>query len=581
VLLAGAYTAAGAWAGSGAASGDTDTLTFVLPNLISWMQSGSVWGVHQFTPLLANGNYPHNGDLLLLGSVMPFDSDAFVRAAGLPFVAVTGLAVYALARKADAPRATSALVAAAVAALPVFQIAAFEGAKADIPMLATFGAGLVFLARHLQASRRSDLVLAGLGLGLAFGTKWYAVWSVAIVVVVWAGLALLASRQWRPVAARLAGVGVLILLVGGFWMLRNAIESGSPLYPTPVHLAGLTVFGTPHDFIRACSGYSIASYVDEPGIIRKLVYPAWRAGYEGPGLVLSLGWLAGTAWLVRDLRRGLRGGALPVIALCAVSAPLIAVVYVSAPYSAIGEAGAPFAQANLRWLLPAALPAAAVTAWALARVPRLRPFLEVAILVAVFDGLRQGLDVSSQDVALPGLGLAAVTAAAAGAVWLWRRGDGSRVAAAGLAGALVLVLGAAGYARQRHYAEHRYADADPVIQALARSGGSGRRVALAGSWGGGVLSPVLPAYGPRLRGHVQFVGHTVRHQLREYDRREDWLAAIRRGRFQYLVVGRNGYSPSCRVPGQETDDDAWARRSGFRPLAQSANETLYRIPAAG
>ncbi|HYI38049.1 MAG TPA: glycosyltransferase family 39 protein [Thermoleophilaceae bacterium] len=577
--LAGAYCATWAWLGTGQPTADTDTMTFVLPNLLAWMQSGSVWDVHQYTPLLANGNYPHNGDLLFLGTILPFDSDAYIRAAGLPFAAVAGVAVYALARELRATRSGSALMAATVVALPVFQISAFEGAKADVPALAMMGAGLVFLARQLREYRTSELLLAGLALGFAFGSKWWAVWSVAVVVVVWAAVALWRAPDRRAIALRVAGVGGLIALAGGIWLLRNLIESGSPVYPSPVRLAGLTIFDAPRDFVRECGGYTILGYVDDPRVIRELIYPAWRAGYAGPGLVLLVGWLAATVFLVRDVRGRVQDGLRPVIVFLAVSAPLLALVYMAAPYSAIGAEYQPFAEANLRWLMGAALPAAALTAWALTRLPRVRPVAEVVIVVALFDALRTTLELPADRILVPALGLAAATATVAGLVWLWRRHSG-RARAAALAGAALLgaLVVWAGYERQRHYADDRYATTDPVVRALARTGDGDRRVGLAGVWGAGVLSPVLPAAGPGLNGHVEFVGPTVDGQLREYDTRERFLRAVRRGRYDLLVVGRNGYGSGCPVPGEETDDDRWAREGGLRLVARTPNLSLYRVP---
>ena len=50
-------------------SRDIDSLTFHLPNIGRWIQSGSIWRIDQFVPLQANGNYPHNGDLVFLSVV--------------------------------------------------------------------------------------------------------------------------------------------------------------------------------------------------------------------------------------------------------------------------------------------------------------------------------------------------------------------------------------------------------------------------------------------------------------------------------------------------------------------------------
>ena len=101
---------------------------------------------------------------------------------------------------------------------------------------------------------------------------------------------------------------------------------------------------------------------------------------------------------------------------------------------------------------------------------------------------------------------------------------------------------------------------------------------LAGAWGVNTLSPVLPAFGPRLGNHVDYVGETVDGQLREYEDRERWASAVRRGRFDLVLIGRGGYGEGCPVPGSESDDDAWARAEGFEAVAQSAHLTLYRVP---
>src|SRR5215213_2725417 len=54
------FTVAKLWAATRETSTDIDTLTFHLPNIGRWLETGSIWQIDQFTPLLPNGNYPHN-----------------------------------------------------------------------------------------------------------------------------------------------------------------------------------------------------------------------------------------------------------------------------------------------------------------------------------------------------------------------------------------------------------------------------------------------------------------------------------------------------------------------------------------
>ena len=125
--------------------------------------------------------------------------------------------MFAVARELRASHAASVLAAAAVVSLPVVGIATIPRALPDSLMWTTFACGVLFLLRHARSARRSDLVLAGVALGIAAGTKWYGVSSVAVVGVIWLaraarsradrqrprrGRCATASLARRPLAAR-------------------------------------------------------------------------------------------------------------------------------------------------------------------------------------------------------------------------------------------------------------------------------------------------------------------------------------------------------------------------------------------
>jgi hypothetical protein len=147
-------------------------------------------------------------------------------------------------------------------------------------------------------------------------------------------------------------------------------------------------------------------------------------------------------------------------------------------------------------------------------------------------------------------------------------------------GIAALALVGLGYARQREFNDGRYRGGEAVTAWVTRHAPSGHRIALAGSWSVRGRSPVWPSLGPRLANVVNYLGPTIHHQLREYAARADWTAAIRRGRYDLLIVGRGGYAKSCPVPGQLSDDDRWARADGFRPLVRTGRLTLYRVAGA-
>ena len=85
------------------------------------------------------------------------------------------------------------------------------------------------------------------------------------------------------------------------------------------------------------------------------------------------------------------------------------------------------------------------------------------------------------------------------------------------------------------------------------------------------IYPVLPAFGPRLGNEVDFVGPLRDHMLVEYRDRASFVAALRRGRYDRLVIG------TARLPGTPRgDDEAWARSAGYVVTARSPRLVLMR-----
>jgi hypothetical protein len=544
-----------------------DSLTFHLPNVAGWIRSGTVWRVDQFNPLLANGNYPQTGDLTFLAVVQPWRNDWLVGIVNPIYIALAGLAVYAIAVELGAPRPASMLAGSLLATIPVVGLAANGEAMTDSAMFATMGVGILFLLRHARGAPRSELLLAALSLGLAFGTKWYALWAVAAVLGVW----LVAARP-RPLRDAVP-VAAIVALAGGFWLVRNLVLSGNPVFPLELSALGVTIFDAPRDVIRECAGFTIAGYLGDWDVWSKYIVPAYRETFAGPGAVIGLGLVGAVVVAVRQR------GALVAGLACVV---LLAIGYAVTPYSAFGPEGEPLlVGANARYLVPALLVAAPLAAVALGRAGRLRVPLELLALAAVVQGIDRSFDV--------GLGVvAAVPAVLLGvALYVWwpvaeaTEGWGRRsrrVARAAAAVAFAAVLIAVGNARQREFNDGRYEDGDPAIAWIARHAPDGQRVALAGVWSVEGRAPVWPAFGERLRNEVDYLGPTVDEQLREYSRRDRWAAAIRRGHYDLLLVGRGGYArEECPVPGQYSDDDRWAREEGFAVLARSDRLTLYRI----
>jgi hypothetical protein len=83
---------------------------------------------------------------------------------------------------------------------------------------------------------------------------------------------------------------------------------------------------------------------------------------------------------------------------------------------------------------------------------------------------------------------------------------------------------------------------------------------------------VLPAFGPRFANRVQYVGSWDQTMLRRYTSRAAFVAALRRGGYDVLVIGR-GAAPGERVP-----ELRWARSAGWVPFVSSGRLVALRAP---
>ena len=571
--LAAAFAAIAALADLGRWAGDelvgVDPLTFHLPNVGRWIQLHSMWQIDQFVPLLAHGNYPNNGDVVLLSTVLPWHNDFLVRLPITFYLVTTAIAVFAVARELRAPLAASVLAGAVAVSLPVVGIATIPRALPDSLMWTTFACGVLFLLRHARTSRRSDLVLAGIALGVAAGTKWYGVSSVAVVVVIWAGARLLRERG----AARgIAGPLRDTVLVGGLsflgmlpWLARNLALSDNPVFPLKVAPFGLTIFDAPPDVIRDEVGFTIADYAGDSGILWQLAGEI----VEGLGIAPIACGLALAVAVVLARRRG-RAPDGRVLALAA-GAIALGLLYTITPATALGVKGDPsLAHANTRYAVPALILAVPVAAWVAGRLPRLPGLaFEAALTVAALLGAYHGYEVDGlRDVVLATFGLALLGAAG----WMLYRRRERRIVLVAAALAAAIVGLAAAHRVEDRINGGRYLGVDSAVDALLTLAPADQRIALAGDWSVAGLSPVWPAFGTRIDNDVQFVGEFKRGFLTPYPTAARFTDALRRGRYNFLVVGRGFFPP------QSTKEQRWAMAAGWHTVALSTRLRLLVAP---
>jgi hypothetical protein len=562
-LVALAAAAAGGWLAVATkvhatqAIAHVDQLTVYLPDAARLIQRGSLWENDQFVPLLANGNYPQNGVVLQVAAILPWRQDAFVRFALYPFAVLTVVALYALARELGAPRPTAWLAGIAFAATPHMAFLVVQG-LADTLVFLGLATGLLFLLRYDRTRATAELVVAGAALGLAFGTKWYGAPAAAIVVALWLLQRLWRERAWRRPLGDAAIATGAVLAAGGIWLVRNAAVTPSPIFPSAVRPFGIAIFDAPRNELTERFGFTVADYVLERHMWVDHLLPAWWDAW-GPFVPLALAGAAAAAGAGR--RR-------PAVVLLALTTGALLVAYALTPNGAWGPEGAPhLVGPNARYGLPAIVAAAALTAWVAGRAGRWRPAVEAALAATVVVGLAKApLDLDAGQVAVA----AALLLAAGLAVTRGRRlaaGWPPGRAAAALGGA-ALVLLAGGRLLQDRHEQRRYATHDAPSAWIREHAPRDRAVGVAGRDADPFTSPIYPAFGPRLRNRVEYVGPLVDGLLRTYEDARSFTAALRRGRFDLLIV----YRPSD--PAQVAREQRWATAAGFTALAQDQRLTL-------
>ena len=537
-----------------------DQITFHLPVVARWIQTGSLWGVYDFVPYLGHGNYPQNGEVLSLAAISPWRLDFIQRFVELPYFALGGVAVYALGRVLGATWTASALMGAVFVSIPIAILPSVAFALPDALMVATFGAGLFFLVR-------ADYVLAGVALGLAFGAKWYGVSMVVAVVALWLVIELARRHSPRLVLRAGAVLGGLVLVVGGFWLVRNAIGSGSPFFPA----GWLPIGAHPANALTRAEGrgpvdFTVAHYAFNFHVWRVYLLPALYDAFRWPGVLLSGALLLGAIALGVDGRRG-KADRLGLLAL-GVTCLLVA-VYAITPASAQGLEGAPvLAFANSRYLAPAALPAAAFAAWLCRRLGKWALVLELAAVAAILDGVHSALHFGWGAFAIACVALASL----AGAAYAVRRAP--RRVVVMILGALALVIVAGGQLVQTRYRRHRFADLDPSLTWIRQHAPSGARIGLTGFWSSAPPAPVYPSFGPRLRNEVKYIGDFRGGRLTRYTSGMRFVSGLRASGADLLIVGL-GDPPVRHVPEQD-----WAQAAGYRVVTRSRWFALYKNPKA-
>ena len=363
-------------------SQEPDTGNYHYANLAHLLQTDGIWGLAWQRPAYATATHPGNADIVaatLTGFGLA--SDALVLALSVPFAALAALGIAQLARELGGRRALGALAAAAVLGTPIVFATATRSLTTDLAAGAPIAVAVALVLRAERVGRPTPLlVLAGAAVGLAAGAK-YSAFAPAVLVL---GFAFVRMR--RQALALLPG---LVLLVGP-WLVRNLLETGNPLFPLGVEIAGLELLRGADTPLRRFETPILGHVLDlDRDVVGRWLRMVWLV--LGPAVLLLLAGLG--AALAKPGRRR---------AVAVVAAGCL-LCYAVTPFTGGGASGEVGQLAsNLRYALPALVLLAALAAsalpWPALVFLALWAIVDAAAAVRAGVGGRSDLDVGAPIV---------------------------------------------------------------------------------------------------------------------------------------------------------------------------------------
>jgi hypothetical protein len=571
--------------------GNFDSLWYHMPFSADIAQSHSTTGMHHVETVFVNWFYPQNSELLHAVGILMTGRDTLSLFINFGWLAVAFLAAYCVGRPYG--RGIAAVLAAAIlVGCHTLVVREPGAAKNDLMAAALLLAGIAILVEAWNAQPPPDefaetramrgelrtralfgwpLAMAGLAVGLAAGTR-LTVFAIAgalsVVVIVLAPT----GRRWRA-----AGWWFIPALVGGgYWYLRNLLVAGNPL-PEVTRLGPISL-PHPERLQEGRPNFAISHYLTDTGVWRHYFAPGIHDAFGGlwPLVLIVavvaclLAIFAGRDKLVRWL------GGVALFGL---------VAYLFTPLGAAGAEGEPVGFAiNLRYVIPALLAALVLVPLPRFLDPPRRQWGLIVGLVVVYLITDRPDHPLHDKTRLFAFAFVIVFVAVPALIWLARR-DGApvRLVAAAL-GALAIAAIALGYPVQRHYLNHRFANAgagEPIpgmdlddAYRWAR-GITDSRIGLAGTTAG---FAGYGFYGPDLSNRVVYLGEAGPHgAYNAIPTCAKFRAAVDGADLDYLVTSPflNFLHPSKPIASPEA---RWLRGSGgAEALFDEGPVTVWKI----
>ena len=288
----------------------TDVMTYHLPKVADWVRSGSLDMVETSIP---RAWWPAGFELLQTWCCLFSHHDGLVELAGLPFMAIAYLSVWAIARQVGCRRMWSLLAATIYIYTPGVVLNSISG-KNDVAIASLFLLAVALAVDLWACPRRPGrsfvwlLAVLAAAVGIKPSIVFMAPGLVAIVAWCWCFRQQRTDGSWLIPVGAAASLLTIAMVVGAFWYVRNYVLFANPFHPTDFRLFGGLIFGSGHGHGQqgALSLHGLGA-----NLTSMLQTRLWDRKLLGSELPYAAGWgwcvmglgLASAVWaLIRCLR---------------------------------------------------------------------------------------------------------------------------------------------------------------------------------------------------------------------------------------------------------------------------------------
>jgi hypothetical protein len=257
-----------AWTAHIAAPFAWDDVSYHFTSPRAWVNAGRLGarGFNPSDPYAYSDYYPANMGLLHGWSMLLGDGHQWAQVGQIVLWVSASLSLWLAARVSGLSRAVSVLPVGAFMTLPVLapQLATsyVDVAAGSLLVLTLFG--VLAVCRSAQLRHVPGVVgwyvftfvAAGLTIGvkantLAVTAVALAITSLVVLVSLWRHLHRPPARRVMAAMSLLSSAAVAVLVLGGFWYVRNLINHGNPVYPFTMDLGVVTFKGPfPADAVK-------------------------------------------------------------------------------------------------------------------------------------------------------------------------------------------------------------------------------------------------------------------------------------------------------------------------------------------